>query len=203
MQIQVKLEDETVWLTQGQMATLFNKGRSAITEHISNIFKEKELEGKREVNREIEYYNLDVITSVGYRVKSPLIAARANNIKFLMGLSNFKGSYLTKQDIGVAKNYLNEGELNQLNLIVTLYLDFVELQAMNGRFMNMRDWIQKLDDFLKLSEKKVLINAGKTSHEQALKKAQVEFEKYKQSEDKKRVSDFDKAAKKILKIKKR
>ena len=315
IQIQVKLEDETVWLTQEQMAQLFGKARNTITEHISNVFKEKELEkrltcrdfrqvqleGNREIKREIEHYNLDVIISVGYRVKSPqgtkfrqwatqrikeyivkgfaiddnrlkqeaghsryfdellqrirdirasernfyqkvtdiyataidyqkddqltqdffaivqnkmhyavhgqtaaeLIKQRANSKKHLMGLTHFKGEYLTRQDISIAKNYLKETELRQLNLIVTLYLDFAELQATNGRLMKMQDWISKLDDFLKLSEKEILQNAGTVSREQALEKATKEFQKYKQMEDKKRVSDFDKATKKILKNKKK
>ena len=315
IQIQVKLEDETVWLTQEQMAKLFGKARNTITEHISNVFKAKELEkrltcrdfrqvqleGNREIKREIEHYNLDVIISVGYRVKSPqgtkfrqwatqrikeyivkgfaiddnrlkqeaghsryfdellqrirdirasernfyqkvtdiyataidyqkddqltqdffaivqnkmhyavhgqtaaeLIKQRANSKKHLMGLTHFKGEYLTKQDISIAKNYLKETELRQLNLIVTLYLDFAELQATNGRLMKMQDWISKLDDFLKLSEKEILQNAGTVSREQALEKATKEFQKYKQMEDKKRVSDFDKATKKILKNKKK
>ena len=292
-----------------------DKARNTITEHISNVFKAKELEkrltcrdfrqvqleGNREIKREIEHYNLDVIISVGYRVKSPqgtkfrqwatqrikeyivkgfaiddnrlkqeaghsryfdellqrirdirasernfyqkvtdiyataidyqkddqltqdffatvqnkmhyavhgqtaaeLIKQRANSKKHLMGLTHFKGEYLTRQDISIAKNYLKETELRQLNLIVTLYLDFAELQATNGRLMKMQDWISKLDDFLKLSEKEILQNAGTVSREQALEKATKEFQKYKQMEDKKRVSDFDKATKKILKNKKK
>ncbi len=88
-----------------------------------------------------------------------MIAQRADSSKPLMGMVNFKGNYITAQDARVAKNYLTELELNQLNLIVSLYLDFAELQATNGRLMKMNDWIYKLDDFLKISKKEVLTHA--------------------------------------------
>lgn len=309
-QIQVKLENETVWLTQEQMAVLFDKAKSTINEHISNIYAEKELEPNQTMRKfgntefstkPTNFYNLEVIISVGYRVKSSqgkkfrqwatkrikeyitkgfaiddnrlkheggrsryfeellqrirdirsserifyqkvtdiyatsidykkdakltqeffatvqnkmhyavhgktaaeLIEQRANSKMPLMGLTNFQGNYLTLQDTKVAKNYLDEKELKQLNLIVTLYLDFAELRATTGKSMKMQEWINKLDDFLKLSEKSILQNSGKTSHNQAIKKAQTEFEKYKQSEDKKRVSDFDKVAQELLKNKKK
>ena len=305
---QVKIDDETVWLTQDQMAELFDKGRSTITEHINNIFKEGELkEGSvcREFRRTgndnkeylVKHYNLDVIISVGYRVKSlrgtqfriwatqrlkeyvikgftidderlkqgggksryfeellqrirdirssernfyqkvtdiyatsidyrrndkltkeffatvqnkmhyavhgytaaELIKLRADNAKPFMGLTSFKGDYITAHDITVAKNYLTEDELKQLNLIVSLYLDFAELQATNGRAMTMKIWISKLDDFLKLSEKRILHNAGEVSAEEAKEKAEKEFEKYRHKRDKNYVSDFDRETKKLLK----
>ncbi|MFH1546191.1 MAG: virulence RhuM family protein, partial [Patescibacteria group bacterium] len=285
--LQVNLEDETVWITQDQMATLFRKGRSTITEHIQNIFKEKELEEKsvcRDFRRtgsdgkkyNVQHYNLDVIISVGYRVRSSqgtqfrkwaterireyiikgftmdddrlkqegarsryfeellqrirdirssernfyqkitdiyitsidykkddrltkaffatvqnkmhyavhgrtaaeLIDERVSADKPFMGLTNFKGKYVTTRDVSIAKNYLSEGELKQLNLIVSMYLDFAELQAISGRLMKMADWIGKLDDFLHTSEKKLLANAGKVSHEKAIQKANTEYEKY-------------------------
>ena len=270
-QLQVQLEDETVWITQEQMATLFRKAKSTINEHIKNIYSEKELEESQTIKKfgisEFQqkapnYYNLDVIISVGYRVKSKqgtkfrqwatkriheyivkgfsmdddrlkqegarsryfeellqrirdirssernfyqkvtdiyatsidyrndeeitkeffatvqnkihyaihgktaaeIISERVNAEKPHLGLTNFKGKYITSRDIGIAKNYLSEDELKQLNLIVTMYLDFAELQAINGRMMKMQDWIDKLDDFLKISEKDVLTNAGKISH---------------------------------------
>jgi len=311
--LQVQLEDETVWLTQEQMAVLFGKGRSTITEHISNIFKENELdeievcrlfrhttkhgaiEGKTQ-SKQVKYYNLDVIISVGYRVKSPqgtkfrqwatkriheyivkgftmdddrlkqegarsryfeellqrirdirssernfyqkvtdiyttsidynnddaetkeffatvqnkmhfaihgqtaaeMINDRVDADKPFLGLTNFKGKYITTRDIGIAKNYLSEDELKQLNLIVSMYLDFAELQATNGRLMKMKEWIQKLDDFLKISEKELLTNAGKVNHQRAIKKAKIEYKKYRKAEDKKYISDFDREMKKIL-----
>ena len=303
--LQVQLEDETVWLTQEQMAMLFGKAKSTINEHVKNIYAEKELEESQTLKKfgisEFQqkapnYYNLDVIISVGYRVKSPqgtkfrkwatkriheyivkgftmdddrlkqegarsryfeellqrirdirssernfyqkvtdiyttsidyknddastkeffatvqnkmhfaihgqtaaeMINNRVDAGKPFLGLTNFKGTYITTRDIGIAKNYLSEDELKQLNLIVSLYLDFAELQATNGRLMKMHDWIQKLDDFLKISEKELLINAGKVSHQKAIGKAKFEYEKYRKAEDGKYISDFDREMKKIL-----
>ncbi len=304
--IDVRLEDETVWLTQEQIAQLFGKAKSTINEHIKNVFKEGELV-ESEVSQKFGisefqkkspiHYNLDVIISVGYRVKSPqgtqfriwatkriheyivkgftmdderlkqhgarsryfeellqrirdirssernfyqkvtdiyatsidykkddeqtklffatvqnkmhyavhgltaaeMIKSRVNASKPFLGLTNFKGDYITQKDVGIAKNYLSEDELKQLNLIVTLYLDFAELQATNGRLMKMHDWIQKLDDFLKISEKELLKNAGTVSHRQAIEKANEEYKKYRETEDKKYISDFDREMKKIIK----
>ena len=276
----VKIEGETVWLTQDQMAELFDKGRSTITEHIQNAFKEGEMDENsvcREFRRtgsdgkdySVKHYNLDVVISVGYRVKSlrgtqfriwatqrlreyivkgftldderfkqaggrnryfeellqrirdirsseryfyqkvtdiyatsidyrkddkltqeffatvqnkmhyavhghtaaEIIAKRADGSKPLMGLTSFKGNYITAGDITIAKNYLAENELKQLNLIVSMYLDFAELQANTGRLMKMADWITKLDEFLKISERELLKDAGKVSAETAAAKA--------------------------------
>ena len=312
--IQTRLQDETVWLTQGQMAELFGKGRTTITEHINNIFKEGELNEKevcrdfrhttrhgaingKTQTKQVKYYNLDVIISVGYRVKSKqgtqfrrwatkriheyivkgftmdddrlkqegarsryfeellqrirdirssernfyqkitdiyltsidyrndnnltkkffatvqnkmhyaihgqtaaeMINQRVDADKQFLGLTNFKGKYITTRDVGIAKNYLSEEELKQLNLIVSMYLDFAELQATNGRLMKMQDWIQKLDDFLQISEKKLLTNAGKVSRKKAIEKAKIEYKKYRKAEDKKYISDFDREVKKLLK----
>jgi len=304
--LQVKLEDETVWLTQEQMAMLFGKAKSTINEHIKNIYAEEELEESQTLkkfgisefqHKAPNYYNLDVIISVGYRIKSiqgtkfrqwatkriheyivkgftmdddrlkqegarsryfeellqrirdirssernfyqkvtdiyatsidyknddaltrEFFAAVQNKIHFaihgqtaaeminqrvdaekpFLGLTNFQGKYITTRDITIAKNYLSEGELKQLNLIVSMYLDFAELQATNGRLMKMHDWIQKLDDFLRISEKELLTSAGKVSHKKAVEKAKIEYEKYRKSKDKKYVSDFDREIKKLLK----
>ena len=306
--LQVQLEDETVWLTQDQMAMLFGKAKSTINEHIKNIYAEEELEESQTLKKfgisEFQqkapnYYNLDVIISVGYRVKSKqgtkfrqwatkriheyivkgftmdddrlkqegarsryfeellqrirdirssernfyqkvtdiyatsidyknddtltkeffatvqnkmhyaihgktaaeMIDKRVDADKPFLGLTSFKGSYITTRDIGIAKNYLSEEELKQLNLIVSMYLDFAELQATNGRLMKMQDWIQKLDDFLRISEKELLTNAGKISHKKAVEKAKIEYEKYRKEEDKKYISDFDREVKKLLKNK--
>mgnify|MGYP001563297343 CR=1 FL=1 len=308
--LQVTIEDETVWLTQDQMAELFEKSKSTINEHIKNIYGEKELlEGetmRKFGNSEFSTkptncYNLDVIISVGYRVNSPrgtqfriwatqrlkeyiikgfaldderlkqggqkaryfqellqrirdirssernfyqkvtdiyatsidyrkddkltkeffatvqnkmhyavhgytaaeIIAKRADVKKPLMGLTSFKGNYITAQDVKVAKNYLAESELKQLNLIVSLYLDFAELQATNGRLMKMADWIVKLDEFLKLSERKLLTNAGSISAEQATQKAEEEFEKYRAKKEAIRISDFDRLVKKSKRLEKK
>lgn len=131
-----------------------------------------------------------------------IIARRANSNKPLMGLTSFKGDYITTNDIVVAKNYLTESEINQLNLIVSLYIDFAELQASSGRLMKMQDWIKKLDEFLAISEKKLLHSAGSVSAKQAGDKALVEYEKYRKEEDKSYISDFDREVKKILASKK-
>ena len=304
--IDVQFQDETVWLTQDQIATLFDKSKSTINEHIQNIYDEKELIldetmrkfGNSEFStKPTNYYNLDVIISIGYRVKSQrgtqfriwatqrlkeyivkgfvldderlkqggqkaryfdellqrirdirssernfyqkvtdiyatsidyrrddnltkdffatvqnkmhfavhghtaaeIINERADSKKPMMGLTNFKGKYLIAQDVKIAKNYLTERELKQLNLIVSLFLDFAELQATNERPMEMIEWARKLDDFLKLSEKKLLANAGKISAEKASKKADAEFEKYRKNRDKKHISDFDRDVKNISK----
>lgn len=307
--LQVKMENETVWLTQDEMAILFDKSKSTVNEHIQNIYDEKEL-GLSQTMRKFgnsefstkptNYYNLDAIISVGYRVKSlrgtqfriwatqrlkeyivkgfaldderlkqgdnkaryfeellqrirdirssernfyqkvtdiyatsidykkddeltkeffgivqnkmhyavhgqtaaEIVVNRADSKKPMMGLTNFKGKYITTQDTKIAKNYLSENELKQLNLIVSLYLDFAELQATNGRLMKMADWIGKLNDFLKLSEKKLLTNAGKVSADQAVLVANTEFEKYKKEQSKNIISDFDRTVRGYLKEKK-
>ncbi len=304
--IEVKMEDETVWLTQKLIGILFDTGVNTINYHLKEIFKSGELE-ENSVIRKIRitapdgkeyltnFYNLDAIISVGYRVNSQkatqfriwatqrlreyivkgftldddrlknsdnryfdellerirdirssernfyqkvtdiyttsidykkddkltkeffatvqnkmhyavhghtaaeLINMRADSKKRNMGLTNFKESYLTENDIKIAKNYLSEEELKQLNLIVSLYLDFAELQASNGKTMRMIDWINKLDEFLKLSEKKILLDTGKISSKRALLKAKNEFKKYKEERDRKYISDFDREMKKIQK----
>ncbi|TYT73853.1 virulence RhuM family protein [Desulfobotulus mexicanus] len=308
--LQVQLENETVWLTQDQMAMLFGKAKSTINEHIKNIYAEGELAENQTLKKfgisEFQqktpnHYNLDIIISVGYRVKSiqgtkfrqwatkriheyivkgftmdddrlkqegarsryfeellqrirdirssernfyqkvtdiyatsidykndatltkeffatvqnkmhyavhgqtaaEMISQRVNAEKPFLGLTNFHGKYITTRDISIAKNYLSEDELKQLNLIVSMYLDFAELQATNGRLMKMNDWIQKLDDFLRISEKELLTNAGKVSHKKAVEKAKIEYEKYRKEEDKKYISDFDREMKKLLKDKKK
>ena len=127
-----------------------------------------------------------------------IISLRANSNKPLMGLTSFKNEYLTIEDITIAKNYLTEQEIKTLNLIVSLYIDFAELQASSGRLMKMQDWIDKLDEFLKVSEKEILKNAGKISHEQAIKKAEKEFDIYIKNRNDSYVSDFDREVKKIL-----
>ena len=133
------------------------------------------------------------------KTAAEMIVERADSKKSLMGLTNFKGDYITANDIAVAKNYLSELELKKLNLIVSLFLDFAELQAVEEQPMKMVDWIIKLDEFLKVSKKKILDDVGKMSHEQAIEKANAEFLKYRKEEDKNYVSDFDREVGKILK----
>lgn len=302
--INVQVEDETVWLTQDQMAELFDKSKPTIVEHLGNIFQEGELDENSVVrkfritaadgkNYDVKHYNLDVIISVGYRVKSlrgtqfrqwatkrlreyiikgftmdderlkqgggryfkellqrirdirssernlyqqvtdiyatsidykkdadmtkkffatvqnkmhyavhgktaaEMIFDRADAGQPNMGLTNFKGDYITTDDVAVAKNYLDENELNVLNLIVSQYLDFAELQAARHKAMTMQQWIDKLDEYLRVNDSKLLDNAGKISHKQAVEKARREHDKYRQDEMKRLESDFDKATKKL------
>lgn len=123
-----------------------------------------------------------------------LIAARVDSNKENMGLTNWKNGpegVIRKTDIGVAKNYLNETELDGLNRIVAMYLDYAESQARKGVVMNMKDWIQKLDAFLQFNEQEILNHQGKVSHEVAVALAEGEYEKYHLNQDRMIVSDFD------------
>lgn len=287
--IEVRLSNETVWLTTDQMAELFQRDRSTIQRHIKRIYDEGELtvdstcaffaqvqtEGKRQVERKIPIYNLDMIISVGYRVNShrgvqfrqwatqvlkeymikgfalnddllknagqgnyfdellarirdirssekvfyrkvleiyalsidydprtsitqqffktvqnkmhfaahghtaaEVIYDRANAENDFMGLTTWRGAMPTKHEAEIAKNYLSEEEVDMLNRIVNLYLDFAELQAKSHVPMYMKDWIQKLDDFLKLSGKELLTHAGSVSAEVAKLKANEEYDKF-------------------------
>jgi len=131
-----------------------------------------------------------------------LISSRAESTKENMGLTTWKNSpqgKIRKTDVGIAKNYLNEKELDGLNRIVTMYLDFAELQASKGAVMYMKDWIKRLDAFLQFNETAILKDAGSVTHEVALALAEKEFDKYRIVQDKLMVSDFDEAIKKINK----
>jgi len=122
---------------------------------------------------------------------------RANATKPNMGLTNYPGGQIKKQDTIVAKNYLNEDELNQLNRIINQYLEFAELQALQRKPMYMKDWITKLHGFLTLNDREILEHAGKISHEQAEEFAFKEFEKYQKQLDTLETDELDKAIKKI------
>ena len=128
-----------------------------------------------------------------------MIYARADADKSLMGLTNFKGDYMTVEDAEVAKNYLTEEELMTLNLIVSQYLDYAELQALRHKTMTMADWAARLDTFIENNEAQVLEGAGKKSHAQALKKARTEYEKYRTQEMAKLESDFDREVVRLAK----
>jgi len=114
-----------------------------------------------------------------------VIARRADGTKPNMGLTTWKGSRPRRTDAGFAKNYLNRDEIETLNLIVSAYLDFAELQARSRKPMAMRDWIAKLDDFLRLSDRDFLTHAGSITHEAALAKAQSEYDRFRAVEDSK------------------
>ncbi len=133
---------------------------------------------------------------------SEIIAARADSTKQNMGLSTWKNSpkgAIRKTDVGIAKNYLNENELDGLNRIVSMYLDYAENQARKGVVMYMKDWIEKLDAFLKFNEEAILTNHGKVSHDVAISLAEKEYEKYRLIQDKLIESDFDIEIKKLNK----
>jgi len=287
--IDVRVENETVWLTQAQMVELFQSTKQNVSLHINNIYEEGELEedstvkdyltvqkeGKRTINRKIKYYNLDVIISVGYRVKShvgtkfrqwalsvlkeymikgfamdderlenlgggkyfeellarirairssekvfwrkvleiyatsidydpsvkttreffkiiqnkmhwashgrtaaELIYERVDAEKDFMGLSNWRGKLPIKSEVEIAKNYLVEKEIFILDRLVSAYLDFAEIQALEENPMYMKDWIEQLDGFIKLAKKDILTHSGKISHEEAMEKAHKEYDKY-------------------------
>ena len=312
VKIEVRLENETVWLTQQHMADLFQTTQQNISLHLQNIYEEGELqrgpthkdflsvrqEGGRSVQRRVDSYNLDAIISVGYRVKSAvatrfriwatqklrefivkgfvldderlknpdlpfdyfdellrriqdirtserrfyqkitdiyatsidydptqpesieffqtvqnkmhwaitgqtaaeIIHQRADSKKPNMGLTNWRGAKVRKQDVTIAKNYLNEAELAALNNLVEQYLVFAEGQAMRRVPMHMRDWITKLHGFLTLNERAILNHAGKVSHEIAKDIAEAEYEKFhrQQIEQADQAGgDFDKAIKQL------
>lgn len=287
--IDVRFVDETVWLTQQQMADLFQSSRTNITEHIRHIYEEDELdevrtcrnfrqvrtEGTRQVTRDIPYYNLDMIISLGYRIKSKIatnfrrwaserlkeymlkgftmdderlkqlgggnywhelldrirdirssekvmyrqvldlyatsvdynpksqesiaffklvqnklhyaahghtaaevIYERADANKPFMGLTTFSGDFPTAKDTHIAKNYLSEDELKILNSIVSGYFDFAEVQAMRHNPMHMSDYVEHLDHILSATGEKLLSDAGKVSHKQAIKKADKEYQRF-------------------------
>ena len=120
-----------------------------------------------------------------------VIYERVDNKKPLVGMTNFKGNYVTKSDVKIAKNYLSEKELTALNLFVSLFLDYAELQAIDERPMTMKDWINELDNQIIMNKKKLLEGNGKVSHEEAMEKAEKEYELYRKREMKRFVSDYD------------
>ncbi len=289
IKVDVNMIGDNIWMSQDLMANLYDTKKQNISYHLKNIFNENELdrnstvkdsltvqsEGNRKVKRNIEYYNLDAIIAVGYRINSKkatefriwatkvlkeymikgfslnderlknngenpyfeellarirdirtsekvfwrkvldiyatsidynpkseisinffktvqnkmhyathgntaaeVVFNRVDSNKENLGLTNFKGDYPTRTETEVAKNYLTEEELNILNRMVSAYLDVAEINALDRHPMTMKDWINELDMFLKMTRKDILKNNGKISHEQALKKAHKEYDKY-------------------------
>ena len=289
--IEATFENDTVWLSIDQMSELFQRDRSVIGKHVRNIFKEGELDKNsvwakfaytasdgKEYN--VDYYNLDVIISVGYRVKSlrgtqfriwatgilkeyikkgfamdddrlkrlgggtyfeellarirdirssekvfwrkvleiyatsidynpnaeesiiffkqvqnkmhwaahkhtaaEVVFYRADAEKENMGLTSWEGKQIKKSDSEIAKNYLNDEEIDALNKIVTAYLDIAEVQALNHEPMYMKDWLQTIDDYLKMTRREILTTKGRVSHQQAIEKAHAEYDKFKKKQD--------------------
>lgn len=292
IKIDVRLEEDTVWLNQTQIALLFGKGRTTITEHINNVYQENELEqsstcrkfrqvqleGNREVERAIDFYNLDVIISVGYRVKSQqgtqfriwatqrlkeyivkgfalnddrfksgnsmnyfdelqsrireirlserffyqkikdiyttsidynpkdestiqffkiiqnkllwaisqntaaeLVYRRVDASLPLLGMQSYdkkESKSVTKNDVSIAKNYLNENEIKLLGLLVEQYLAFAETMAQQNIPMYMKDWKERLDSILQLNGRELLTHAGTISHQMAIEKSTLEYDKF-------------------------
>ena len=312
--VNVVYKDETFWLSQKAMAALFDVNTQAITKHLSNIYEEQELvkdstcsileqvqkEGKRNVKRSVEFYNLDAIIAVGYRVNSKkatkfrqwatktlreyitkgfvlnekllkngkqfgqdyfdellekireiraserrayqkitdifeqcscdydkdsettknfyafvqnklhfavsgntaaeIVYNRADSQKEHMGLTSWKNSpngKIYKSDETIAKNYLNEKEISRLNRLVTMFIDYAELQAEDGNLMKMQDCVDAVNMFLQSNRQKVLESKGKISHEQAIEKAHHEYEIFRVIQDREYISEFDRQTKRI------
>ena len=308
LSVNVRFADEDVWLTQAQLADIYNTTQQNISLHQKGIYADGELdenathkkyllvrqEGKRQVQREIDHYNLDMIIALGYRVQSPiavrfrrwatqrlheyiqkgftmdderlkqggnryfkellqrirdirssernffqqvtdiyatstdydprakltkqffatvqnkmhyavhehtaaeLIFERVDNEKPFVGMTNFKGNYVTRDDVKIAKNYLTELELQRLNLLTSQFLDFAEFQALEQNPMTMADWFAALDDQILRLRKNILEGSGTVSHQEAIEKAEREFEIYREREMRMLESDFDKAVKALL-----
>ena len=301
----VVFAEEDVWLTQAQLVELYQSSKSNVSEHLTNIFADNELEKDLVVRKfrttasdgkkyTVLHYNLDVIIALGYRVQSPiavrfrrwatqrlheyiqkgftmdderlkqggnryfkellqrirdirssernfyqqvtdiyatstdydprskmtkqffatvqnkmhyavhehtaaeLIYERVDNEKPFVGMTNFKGNYVTRDDVKIAKNYLTELELQRLNLLTSQFLDYAEFQALEQNPMTMADWIAALDDQILRLRKNILEGAGTISHQEAIEKAEREFEIYREREMRLLESDFDKAVKRLL-----
>ena len=136
------------------------------------------------------------------KTAAEIVHNRADSKHPTMGLTNWKASpegKIIKSDIKVAKNYLNEKELDRLNRIVTMYIDYAEFQALNEQIMSMKDWLDITDEFLKNNRQEILKNSGKISHDVAMAKAESEYEKFRVKQDEEYISNFDKTLKKYLK----
>lgn len=305
--VSARFAENDVWLTQSQIAELYDTTQQNVGQHINNIFQTVELEqnrtqknffivrqeGSRQVKRQIAHYNLDMLIAIGYRVQSPVatrfrrwaterlheyiqkgfvldderlknggnryfrellqrirdirssernfyqqvtdiyatsidydprsdmtrhffatvqnklhyavhehtaaevIYQRVDNEKPMVGMTNFRGDYITRDDVKIAKNYLTEIELTRLNLLVSQFLDFAELQALEQREMRMADWIAALDNQIIANQRKLLEGNGSISHQEAIDKATREFEIYREREMRTLESDFDRAIKQL------
>ncbi len=204
--IEIRFEGDTLWLTQNQMADLFQTSKQNVSLHLKHIFQEGELSQDAVVKDYLttasdgkkyrtSSYALEAVLAVGYRVKSlrgtqfrtwATQTLREYLVKGFamdddrpnMGLTSWTGDRPKKSDAGIAKNYLGQEELDALNRIVSAYLEFAELQALNRKPMHMADWISKLDDFLKLSDREILTHAGRISHASAIAKAEAEYDEF-------------------------
>lgn len=199
--IEVRVQNNDVWLTQRAIAQLFNVDRSVVSKHLSNIFKDGELDENSvcakfaqtaDDGKEYKYkfYSLAAIIAVGYRTNSE----RADHNKEHMGLTSWKNApdgKIVKTDVTIAKNYLAKEEITELNEIVTMYLDYATRQARRHIPMTMEDWKNKLDAFLRFNDADVLQDKGKVTAAIAKEFAESEFEKYRVIQDSLYQSDFD------------
>lgn len=222
IEIEAFLYNETIWLPLNKIAELFEKDKSVISRHISNIFEEQELsadstvanfatvqiEGNRKVNRNIDYNKNSEIAidfyatiqnkfhyAITNETAAEIIYHRASSKKEHMGLTSWKHSpdgKILKSDVSIAKNYLTSKELEFLQDIVNMYLDIAENRAKRQIPMKMKDWVEELDIMLKTNRYDILHDKGSISAEQAKQFAEDEFEKFRIEQDKKYISDFDK-----------
>jgi hypothetical protein len=173
--IEVRLEAESVWLSQQHMATLFQTSKQNVSLRLRNIFNEGELDEDSVVKESL----ITAADGKNYRTKLyRFIQSRADSKQPNMGLTNWRGAKVRKQDVTIAKNYLSEEELASLNNLVEQYLIFAEGQAMRRAPMHMKDWITKLHGFLTLNDRAVLTHTGKVSHELAKELAETEYAKF-------------------------
>ena len=211
--IQVRYENENLWMTQKAMAELFDCSTDNISLHLKNIFKENELDSNSVTEEfsttasdgkkyKMKFYNLDAIISVGYRVNSKRATQFRRWATQVLKTFTIQGYVLDKKsDVIIAKNYLNKQELEQLELIVTAFLDLAEARARRHIPMTMEDWATRIDKFLLSDDRDILKDAGKISHEIACDKALTEFEKYRIKQDRLYKSDFDLLLEKVEKEK--
>ena len=200
--IEMRYEDENIWLTQKMMATLYDVGINTINYHIKKIFEDSELQEDSVIRKiritafdrksyNTNHYSLEMIIAVGFKVNSE----RADADKPHMGLSTWAAApdgKIVKSDVSIAKNYLSEEEMHSLERIVSAYLDLAEDRAERHIPMTMEDWSKRLDLFLMADDREVLQDAGKITAEIAKAKAETEFEKYRVVQDRLFMSDFDK-----------
>ncbi len=200
--IEMRYEDENIWLTQKMMATLYDVGINTINYHIKKIFEDSELQEDSVIRKiritafdrksyNTNHYSLEMIIAVGFKVNSE----RADADKPHMGLSTWAAApdgKIVKSDVSIAKNYLSEEEMHSLERIVSSYLDLAEDRAERHIPMTMEDWSKRLDLFLMADDRDVLQDAGKITAEIAKAKAETEFEKYRVVQDRLFMSDFDK-----------
>jgi hypothetical protein len=199
--VEMRYQNENIWLTQKMMAALYDVTVAAINQHLKHIFEAGELlldavikeyliTASDQKTYNTKHYNLQAIIAVGFKINKP----RADAEKQSMELRTWEaapGGKIIKADVAIAKNYLNDAEMQYLERIVSLYLDFAEFQAERKIPMSMEDWAKRLDSFLEFNGSEILTGAGKISHEQAKLHAETEFEKYRIVQDRLFQSDFD------------